>query len=276
MVFPTADGSSRSSVENEQDTQLQLCQLFVPSPSSSSRNLDGEISGVKGDGARKTRVVLQILDHKTRRVYSIPSHPDTLSARLQLMAYKALLEALLTPGKGTLNSIWAAVGLDPLKQFTASFQRAVGEIMQDDCSLIKRANNLQQLGAAWKQFVNATDFVVGDELKIVYLYSDSASNTGEGEDVDLQYAIEASLGRPKGTPSLDRPVLKERTGRRLVEPITKEGYSIIDTKAFKFDQKVLNAHMRHVMQYWLRKARSCPYKAVATKKHKRLKNGTTL
>jgi hypothetical protein len=233
--------SNKNGVEN----QVKLDQIYNSSSSQSDHNRTADIGW--DDIWKRKMIHLQVVDHKTRRIHSMPNHSDTLPARLQLMTYKYLLAGVFTPGEGDFNSIWEALGLDPLKEFSASFQHSVNDLIHDG-RLIQRASNLQLLGEAWKNLVRSKNFVVRDELEIIYLMTSSDSHLEE-EDRALQFAIEASLLPPKESHMSHQPETEE-PGRAIV-PSVKGNFPVIGTKIFKFDEKFLKAHIRHVMQYWL-------------------------
>jgi len=246
LVAPTLTSkTSRPSPKIEGTKQLHLERFFTSSPDRSPQCDPGD-----DEDSPSNTFVLQILDHKTRRTYSMPGQADTLPARLQLMTYKSLLEELLKPNERVFDQVWAALRLDPLKPFAPAFQRRVDDLMGDGDYSIQRASNLQLLGNAWKAFIKGRGFAVEEELKIVYLCATSESPSEDAEGIALQLAIEASL-RPDEDASV-RNISEAVTQRGdTLDSPTKEGYTVIGTKVFKFDRNLFTAHIRRVMQYWL-------------------------
>jgi hypothetical protein len=236
--------------KEDSGTQSSLHSFLSPLPETSARNQKSAKFEAK---KAKREITLQIYDHKTRRAPSLPSHSDTLPSRLQLMAYRYLLEILLSPTNDMLNSLWAAVGLDPMKKFSPEFRKDINLFYgaEDGGDSFQQADTLQLVSEAWQAVVNIYGFAVEDKLEIVYL-NPRSKIFEDSEDVAFQIALEASLRSPSGTALNSIRDLREEDTytRALIDIATRGSQSVLGTKPFKYSEVFLNAHINRVLEWW--------------------------
>lgn len=74
---------------------------------------------------------VQILDSKTRKTKTIPTHADTLPSRLQLMLYWRLLHETLSLNEDRASNFFTRLKLNPKRKFSESFKKEIMALVQD-------------------------------------------------------------------------------------------------------------------------------------------------
>ncbi|KAF5385244.1 hypothetical protein D9615_001136 [Tricholomella constricta] len=192
----------------------------------SASNGDSEPSEIEGTSAPlldETSVdsppsqnILHLIDTKTRRTKTLPSHEDTLPSRIQLMLYyRLLLDLTSTSSPFDFASFWRRLDVNPSASFSNTFLVQAGLITEDDRWSFSCLNDLAQ---SWVQMVQALDVAgIDTALQIIYRlqprgYRRKFKNKDKGraraqnslvaqEDLDLARAIEASLLNVSRDPS---------------------------------------------------------------------------
>jgi exonuclease V len=159
---------------------------------------------------------LRILDTKTRRSNTLPSYDDAFSSRMQLMLYRHLLSALLSPSF-SFSTFWEKVQVDPSAQFSDGFLLQVGLARQTDGKVVLGYPAcLDDLADLWCSTVHSSPLQsVSPTLEIVYRKQLEHNATSEAsrphpstsydfavadqEARDLTHAIAASLREQDGS-----------------------------------------------------------------------------
>ncbi|KAL0951665.1 hypothetical protein HGRIS_008344 [Hohenbuehelia grisea] len=200
---------------------------------------------------------LRLLDNKTRRSPSLPSHEDTVSSRLQVMLYHRLLNDLLCGScPFDFPSLWKRLNLDPSRRFGDEFLVQAGLIPDDDH--IPLPNCLTTLVADWRHAANNLSLAsVSPSLQLVYRTQPSKTSKqcqkrrklqsqptivleepGQ-EDRELALAIQASLDdllktdvvnkpQPQGLPSLQPLPVTEDEGVASANVASTPESSVVD------------------------------------------------
>ncbi|KAG5645332.1 hypothetical protein DXG03_006394 [Asterophora parasitica] len=170
--------------------------------------------------ASSPKNILHLIDTKTRRAPTLPSHEDALPSRIQLMLYHRLLSELIsTSPPFDFTSLWRRLDLNPAAAFSTAFLVQSGLTSENEQWTSSCLNDLVQ---SWFQTVEALDISgVDTALKIVYRAQPQGhrrnfkSRRGSGktnkpqsslaaqEDLDLARAIEASLRDISRNPTVD-------------------------------------------------------------------------
>ncbi|KZO95442.1 hypothetical protein CALVIDRAFT_564847 [Calocera viscosa TUFC12733] len=118
--------------------------------------------------------ILHLVDTKTRLAPTMPVTGSTsaLSARLQLMLYKTLLDPLLARGPAAFDfeSYFISAGLDEAQPFGDAFIASIHELVLDeDWPGLQEATCLRDVAAAWPRAVDLLDADKADDtLEVVY------------------------------------------------------------------------------------------------------------
>ncbi|KAJ6606818.1 exonuclease V [Mycena sp. CBHHK59/15] len=207
----------------------RTCDSSLPSPKRTCRTLSPSYDHtplLEGAPMATPQYILRLIDTKTRRNHSLPSHEDTVPSQLQVMLYHRLLTGLLeSVGPFDFPALWVRLGLNPSAPFSASFiQQTTGGVCRclDDVVPLVRAA-VAQLDVPG---VDAT-------LQIVYRSQNKYSRKSKAKvkaielslrdsfDVDLAAALLESVQGPGATGlssetrpgNLDLPkALSERDG----------------------------------------------------------------
>ncbi|GLB35723.1 putative exonuclease V - a 5' deoxyribonuclease [Lyophyllum shimeji] len=174
--------------------------------------------------------ILHLIDTKTRRSNSLPSHQDTLPSRIQLMLYYRLLRDLTsTSPPFDFASFWRRLDVNPSATFSTRFLIQAELAAENDEWTTSCLNDLAR---SWTEMVQALDICgVDTTLEIIYRLQPQQSQEpnwksgrkGKGkmqsrsnlvvtqEELDLARAIEASLD------DLSRGSSRETGGPGIVE-----------------------------------------------------------
>ncbi|KAH9962734.1 exonuclease V [Lactifluus volemus] len=207
-------------------SQAHLTDFFTSPPS-------------KANSVRSRGYELRLLDTKTRRSDTLPSYDDAFSSRMQLMLYRHLLSALLSPSF-SFKMFWERVQVDPSAQFSDEFLLQVGLARQTDGKvLLGYPACLDDLVDLWCSTIHSSPLQsVSPTLEIVYRkqlmhnatteVSHPRSSTSydfavaDQEARDLARAIAASL-REQDDSDLERVKAES-----LLDPST-HGDAVVDT-----------------------------------------------
>jgi exonuclease V len=182
-------------------SQSQLTDFFASTSKANTR---------KSPSPPSIEPELLLLDKKTRRSNSLPSHDDAFSSRMQLILYHHLLSALLSP-TFSFSMFCEKVQVDPSAQCSDEFLVHVGLGSERDGNvLLGYPACLDELGDLWRPTVHSLCVRgVSPTLEIVYrkqpkrsasaLLEASPSSTSDDitladqEARDLARAIAASM-----------------------------------------------------------------------------------
>lgn len=150
---------------------------------------------------------LHLIDTKTRYTNSLPSDPDTLPSRIQLMLYRRLLGSLTSISPPfDFASLWKRLKLNPSKTFSTKFLVQAGLISEN----LYCPTCLDDLSNAWMETVLQFGVPKIDPvMQIIYRLqpqndkwkrknkrktrAQNRNPSRHQEDIDLARAIEASL-----------------------------------------------------------------------------------
>lgn len=145
---------------------------------------------------------LSLLDTKTRRSNSLPSHDDAYSSRMQLMLYHHLLSALLAP-TFPFNAFWEKIRVDPFAQLSDAFLLQSGLAREsDDMVVLGYPSCLDDLADLWRTSVRSIHVRgLSPTLNIVYRTQPKRGTrhdfaAAEREARDVARAIASSLRDP--------------------------------------------------------------------------------
>jgi exonuclease V len=189
-------------------TQSHLTDFFA-SPSK-------EKSRKSASPPRNIAHELYLIDTKTRRSNSLPSDDDAFSSRMQLMLYRHLLSALLSP-TFSFSAFWEKVQVDTFAQFSDAFLMQSGLARQTDGNaVLASAECLDDLTDLWHSTVRSLQVQgVSPTLEIVYrtqpkrarqtrLDVSFGNNVADPEARELALAIETSRQEFEHDPDLQR------------------------------------------------------------------------
>ncbi|KAG5635655.1 hypothetical protein H0H81_010510 [Sphagnurus paluster] len=158
--------------------------------------------------------ILHVVDTKTRRSRTLPSHEDTLPSRIQLMLYYRLLRDLTrTSPPFDFLAFWRHLGVDPIAPFSTAFLVQLGLTEETGTWAMTCLNDLT---TAWVKMIQALNICgIDTTLEIIYRHQEQDQRRGKAkgkvksrgwqksgssindviteEDLDLARAIEASL-----------------------------------------------------------------------------------
>ncbi|KAF8899111.1 exonuclease V [Infundibulicybe gibba] len=194
--------------------------------------------------------VLYLIDTKTRRSDSLPSHDDTLSSRLQLMLYHRLLSDLITTSPPfDFPSLWKRLGLDSSRVFSDRFIEQAGLSIDNERP---PTACLDSLVTSWVNLIlDMKCPSVSNHLQLVYRlqpnsgqWKRESKRTGtlrspsnvimSQEERDLATAIEASL----------------MDARQPSDLAPKDTARVIGTKEFTFNRDLLDHHISDILDWW--------------------------
>lgn len=112
---------------------------------------------------------LSILDTKTRRSNSLPSHDDAYSSRMQLMLYHHLLSAIIAP-TFSFNAFWEKNRANPSAQLSDAFLLQSGLAHGSDGVVVQRhLSCLNDLTNLWRTTLRSMNVHgLSPTLEIVY------------------------------------------------------------------------------------------------------------
>jgi exonuclease V len=196
---------------------------------------------------------LSVIDTKTRRSNSLPSDDDAFSSRMQLMLYRHLLSALLSP-TFSFSAFWEKTQVDPFAKFSDAFLMQTGLARQTDEDVVLASPEcLDDLTDLWHSTVRSLQVQgVSPTLEIVYRtqekrsapppdgfrqtrLTDSFGNVADPEARDLALAIEASRRESEGDPELQRALAESL---RDVIPKNDSEAELTDSKNSDADTQI--------------------------------------
>lgn len=149
---------------------------------------------------------LRLCDNKTRRSGRLPSHGDTLSARLQLMIYHRMLSQLLAGTYGIhLEAFWSIVGVNPMSALSEDFLHS--------CGFESGHLSLHNISEKWRATFEKCEIgEIDDDLSVVYRvqslrpwgYESSLQDDGFAAE-DIVRAVKASLEDVPVLEAIDSP-----------------------------------------------------------------------
>ncbi|KAF8079072.1 exonuclease V a 5' deoxyribonuclease-domain-containing protein [Lyophyllum atratum] len=224
--------STQNTISAEGDSESSIVESASPLPLNTSTI-----------PSAPSQIILHLIDTKTRRSNSLPSHQDSFPSRIQLMLYYRLLRDLIsTSPPFDFGSFWRRLDVNPSASFSTQFlvqARLTAELQERTTSCL---NDLAQAWTEMVQVLNVCD--VDTSLEIIYRLQPPGSkwksrNRGKGkthvqnsvnsmtqEELDLARAIEASLRDLAHDPSRESPdILKAAAANEVVSVLTSVGES---------------------------------------------------
>jgi exonuclease V len=236
-------------------------QASLPgSPQQGQTRLEQHFQGMRVTRSKSRQTNSKVLqlkmsDTKTRRTNTLPPHSDTLSARLQLMLYRNMLEGLVSQ-KPPFNfeHLCADQKLDSSQKFSDSFIAAASLLIvaNDIDSKAGVICSLGELFDLWRTALGGTEgerIEVSTELRLVYRrqfmeqrklviplkqQDEALSSTATSEVVigENSTILEGQGDHTPGAQELD--------SRK----------DVIGTKKFQYSDQFLEQHMSSMFDWW--------------------------
>lgn len=144
-------------------------------------------------GTRPHKYTLHLLDNKTRHASTIPTHPDTLSTRLQVMLYHRLLSALISSSHPlNFSYLWTRLKLNASKPFSPSFMAQAR--LTWDSPLMGAQLCLDDLTRIWRHELQQLD-VTGVEKAVQLVYRHRKLK--KGKRIGKTASVGAIMERPE-------------------------------------------------------------------------------
>ncbi|KAI0275271.1 exonuclease V [Gloeopeniophorella convolvens] len=210
MSAPGTPRKPKKQREPSSPSQQSQITTFFGSPPKPSRKSK---SHKRTSGPQPPTHELHLLDTKTRRSSTLPSDDDALASRMQLMLYRHLLSALLSPAF-PFDAFWSTVQADPHAQLSHAFllQSGLAREMEPGVVLAYPAC-LDDLADCWRAAVSALRVRgVARTLEIVYRTQPRVRSVAaefraaDREAQDIARAIEESLREQGRDADLERAI----------------------------------------------------------------------
>ncbi|KIJ31611.1 hypothetical protein M422DRAFT_53300 [Sphaerobolus stellatus SS14] len=267
---------------------LENFSLAIPrTPTSRAIPEGNDLTSASDKPPQKTHF-LYLIDDKTKDTSSVSQNSATFSNKMQLMAYKHILENLVSLSTPfDFNRLWEHLGLNSTERFSTAFKRELApKIGEGD--IPKSLQDCQELWTNAIHSLNVNGHVSQDmpkdavhpNLTLVYRLREKAKETRQRwqrdgtptlpdledrllyQDLELQQAMLASFA------SFEAEVIS-RTNEQALEPTTPSLVSrsetednsdsketgnrtgdIIGVIQFNHNDAVFNEHIRNTLKWW--------------------------